>query len=66
MNVELDIVLVLDFGNAAGITHLAYLSCLMEVSFETVTKFKMRSQFLEEIQRMMVGVTSVIKQIYLS
>lgn len=34
VNVELDVVSILDHGNAAGITHGAYLSCLMEVSLK--------------------------------
>lgn len=34
VNVELDIMLVLDRGNAAGVTNSAYLSCLMEVNFK--------------------------------
>lgn len=64
VSVQLDIVSVLDHGNAAGITRSAYLSCLMvEVSLKNL---KVRSQFLGEIQRVMVSVTSVIKQIYLS
>lgn len=34
VNIELDVVLVLDHGNAVDVTHSVYLSYLMEMSFK--------------------------------
>lgn len=63
MNTELDNVLVLDCCRPNTFS-------LLELSngneLEVITILKMRSQCLEEMQRMMVSVSSVIKQIHLS